>query len=51
MLGGIGPVLTSVAGRNPSRQHDLPDPADASTALAAVEVQAVDAARGDGRHV
>ena len=39
------PVLTTVAGRHLSRQHDLPDPADAITSLAPVEVLAVDAAR------
>ena len=45
------PVLTTVTGRHLSRQHDLPDPADAIASLAPVEVLAVDAARGDGRHV
>ena len=39
-------VLTSVTGCHLSRQHDLPDPADAITPLAPVEVLAVDAARG-----
>jgi hypothetical protein len=44
-------MLTTVAGRHLSRQQDLPDPADAITALAPVEVLEVDAARRDGRHV
>jgi hypothetical protein len=40
------PVLTTVARRHLSRQNDLPDPADAITPLAPIEVLAVDAARG-----
>ena len=38
------PVLTAVTGRNLSRKHDLPDPADSITSLASIEVLAVDAA-------
>ena len=45
------PVHTAVTGRHLSRQQNLPDPADAITALTPVEVLAVDAARDDGRHV
>jgi len=45
------PVLTAVGGCHLSRNQGLPDPTDARTTLASIEVLAVDAARRDGRHV
>ena len=44
-------MLTAVGGCHLSRNQGLPDPADARTTLASMEVLAVDAARRDGRHV
>ena len=45
------PVLTANSGCHLSRNQGLPDPADARTTLASMEVLAVDAAMRDGRHV